>query len=65
MTERSEPCSHGDRAALRLIDCREQDEWDICHIDGAELMPLTRFGEEADGEAARHVSASSSTAITA
>ena len=36
-----------DRPNFRLIDCREQDEWDICHIDGAELMPLTRFGEEA------------------
>ena len=34
-------------SAVRLIDCREQDEWDICHIDGADLMPLTRFGEEA------------------
>lgn len=33
--------------AVRLIDCREEDEWDICHIGGAELMPLTRFGEEA------------------
>lgn len=32
---------------FRLIDCREEDEWAICHIDGAELMPLTRFGEEA------------------
>lgn len=36
-----------DRGSFRLIDCREQDEWDICHIEGAELMPLTRFGEEA------------------
>ena len=36
-----------DRTAQRLIDCREQDEWDICHIDGAELMPLTRLGEVA------------------
>lgn len=35
---------------FRLIDCREQDEWNICHIDGAELMPLTRFGEEADAK---------------
>ena len=32
---------------LRLIDCREQDEWDTCHIDGAELSPLTTFAEEA------------------
>ena len=41
-----------DKAAgtFRLIDCREQDEWDICHIDGAELMPLTRFGQEAEAK---------------
>ncbi|HYE76810.1 MAG TPA: rhodanese-like domain-containing protein [bacterium] len=31
----------------RLIDCREEDEWQICRIPGAELAPLTRFGEEA------------------
>ncbi len=35
---------------FRLIDCREEDEWNFCHIDGAELMPLTRFGEEADAK---------------
>lgn len=29
----------------RLIDCREDDEWNVCRIDGAELMPLSRFGE--------------------
>lgn len=29
----------------RLIDVREQDEWDIGHIAGAELLPLSRFGE--------------------
>ncbi len=28
-----------------LIDCREQDEWDTCRIPGAELLPLSRFGE--------------------
>lgn len=36
--------------AVRLIDCREQDEWDICHIAGAELIPLTRFVEEANAK---------------
>lgn len=40
----------GGADTLRLIDCREQDEWDICHISGAELMPLTQFGEEADAK---------------
>ncbi|MBX7208306.1 MAG: rhodanese-like domain-containing protein [Verrucomicrobiaceae bacterium] len=34
-------------APFRLVDCREEDEWRICRIEGAELMPLTRFGEEA------------------
>jgi rhodanese-related sulfurtransferase len=29
----------------RLIDVREQDEWDLCHLPGAELVPLSRFGE--------------------
>lgn len=32
---------------FRLIDCREDDEWTFCHIEGAELIALTRFGEEA------------------
>lgn len=32
---------------VRLIDCREEDEWRICRIEGAELVPLSRFGEEA------------------
>lgn len=31
--------------AFQLIDCREDDEWQVCRIDGAELMPLSRFGE--------------------
>lgn len=26
-----------------LIDCREQDEWDAGHIDGAKLIPLSEF----------------------
>lgn len=28
----------------RLIDVREQEEWDICRIAGAELLPLSAFG---------------------
>ncbi len=28
-----------------FIDCREEDEWNICRIEGAELMPLSRFAE--------------------
>jgi rhodanese-related sulfurtransferase len=26
-----------------LLDCREQDEWDICHIDGAILIPMSKL----------------------
>lgn len=29
----------------RLIDCREADEWQLCHLEGAELVPLSQFGE--------------------
>ena len=29
----------------RLIDCREIDEWHICKIDGAQLIPLSQFAE--------------------
>jgi rhodanese-related sulfurtransferase len=28
-----------------LIDCREQDEWNFCRIEGAKLIPLSRFAE--------------------
>ncbi len=30
---------------VRLVDCREEDEWQICRIQGAELVPLSQFGE--------------------
>jgi len=30
-----------------LVDCREEDEWRVCHIEGAELLPLSRFAETA------------------
>ncbi len=46
--------SPSDVAALRasgetftLVDCREQDEWHVCRIEGAELIPLSRFAEVA------------------
>lgn len=31
--------------SLRIIDVREQPEWEIGHLDAAELRPLSRFGE--------------------
>lgn len=30
---------------FRLIDCREEDEWQICRLPEAELVPLSNFGE--------------------
>ena len=26
-----------------LFDCREQDEWHYCHIDGATLIPMSEL----------------------
>ena len=44
--------SPGELAALRaegaeftLVDCREEDEWNVCQIEGAVLMPLSKFAE--------------------
>lgn len=34
-------------STTRWIDCREIDEWHICKIEGAELLPLSNFAEEA------------------
>lgn len=34
-------------AAFRLVDVREVDEYEICHLDGAELIPLSGFAEQA------------------
>ncbi len=28
---------------VRIIDVRERHEWEICHLDQAELMPLSEF----------------------
>lgn len=36
-----------DSPDLRLVDCREEDEHALCRIEGADLIPLSRFGEEA------------------
>lgn len=34
------------RADLVLIDCREDDEFAAASIAGAELMPMSRWGDE-------------------
>ena len=26
-----------------LLDCREQDEWDLVHIEGAKLLPMSQL----------------------
>ena len=31
--------------AFTFIDCREEDEWNVCRIEGTVLMPLSRFAE--------------------
>lgn len=36
-----------------LIDCREQDEWHVCHLPGATLVPLSEFTTAASGLPAR------------
>ncbi len=43
---------------FRLVDCREEDEWNICHITGAQLHPLSSFAQDAPQkftDAAEHV----------
>ncbi len=35
----------GEARDFRLIDCREEDEWQICRLPEATLVPLSRFGE--------------------
>lgn len=37
--------SASEKEKPRLVDCREEDEWQICRIEGAELVPLSQFGE--------------------
>ncbi len=39
--------SDPDKAVIGLIDCREEDEYDYGHLQGAELVPLSRFAAEA------------------
>ena len=31
--------------APRVIDCREADEWEICRLENAELLPLSEFAQ--------------------
>ena len=38
----------------RLIDCREDDEWHHCRIEGAQLIPLSNFAETAPAKLSDH-----------
>ena len=33
---------------ITLLDVREPEEFEICHIDGSILVPLSEFGEHID-----------------
>ncbi len=44
-TEVSSLLSRSGERTFRLIDCREDSEWQICHLPDAQLVPLSRFGE--------------------
>ena len=32
-----------DTENIQLIDCRESEEWQLCRIDGSDLIPLSQF----------------------
>lgn len=38
------------KQSFRFIDCREQSEFEVAKIDGAELIPLSQFQERAPKE---------------
>ncbi|TLD69575.1 rhodanese [Phragmitibacter flavus] len=35
---------------FRLVDVREQDEYEICRLPGSELIPLSNFADLAPGK---------------
>ena len=37
-----------DNHPFLLLDCREQDEYDLVHIDGATLLPMSQITERVD-----------------
>jgi adenylyltransferase/sulfurtransferase len=45
--EFAERAARGER--VRLIDVREPEEFELARVEGAELMPLSRFNEWAGG----------------
>ena len=43
----------GREGRLRLIDVRERDEWEICRLPKAELIPLSEFASRVHEELGR------------
>lgn len=37
-----------DDADFVLLDCREQEEWDLVHIDGALLIPMSEIQQRVE-----------------
>ncbi|MFL2870092.1 MAG: rhodanese-like domain-containing protein [Pirellulaceae bacterium] len=37
-----------DDAEFLLLDCREQEEWDLVHIDGALLIPMSEIQQRVE-----------------
>ena len=37
----------GNTPHVRLIDCRDRDEWEITRLPGAQLIPLAQLSNEA------------------
>ena len=44
VSELKEKLDKGEK--FQFIDCREQEEWDESHIEGATLIPLSQFQEQ-------------------
>lgn len=44
-TDVSALLKHPGERTFRLIDCREESEWQLCRLPHAQLVPLSRFGE--------------------
>ena len=42
-TENDESSDAASPDSIRLVDCRESDEWELCRIVGAEFVPLSGF----------------------
>lgn len=59
IVKESQPLSEGEispkelkalqeKGEVQILDVRERWEWDICHIEGATLIPLTQLPDKTD-----------------